>query len=432
MKKSCDSLTIRVVPSLTLVLANLTLTSVVDGQLIGYGSSPVHNQGTYAQFKDVLNLQGSGNSRQAASSAPTVSPIRPPKAEYESPAIHENGRVTFAITVPEAKQVHLVGRFSSELERLPMEKDGQGVWRKTLERLEGGIYNYGFAIDGSTVIGDPLNPKVFRRAIEPTVWSFLEMPGSDGPMFYEMQDVPHGVVHRHAYQSKIASEIRTLHVYTPPGYYESSNKRFPVLYLLHGGGDKADVFLVAGRIDMILDNLIAEKKVEPMIVVMPYTNGVSPYVRRPNVVVDRTKNFGEFEDMFFAEIKPFVDSRYRISNKRENHAVAGYSVGAALSRTIGLKHLDLFAWVGSFSGGSRLSDDYEQTIPPLLRDVEKTNKLIKLHWISGPAEEKNLPEFHQGLADAGIQFVYRPDRFGHSYRTCRYILKEEFLPRLFK
>jgi enterochelin esterase family protein len=405
-----------------LALLNMTVRAkVVEGHLIGYVSSPVHNKETYARDKDVIKIQAASNSPQS-----------PPKANYESPEIQDSGTVTFAITVPNAKQVLLVGRFSSGIDRFPMEMDGHGIWRKTLDGLEGGIYNYGFSIDGSTVIGDPLNSKVYRRAIEPTVWSFLEMPGSNGPMFYELQDVPHGAVHTHSYPSEIASETRKLHVYTPPAYYESPDKQFPVLYLLHGGGDKADGFLVAGRIDMILDNLLAQKKVDPMIVVMPYTNGVSPYVRNPNVLVDRSQNFQEFEQMFFAEIAPFVERLYRISDKREDHAVAGFSVGAALARTIGLKHLDSFAWVGSFSGGSRLSDDYEQTIPPLLQDIENTNKLLKLYWLSGPAEEKHLPEFHQGLADAGIQFVYRPDRYGHSYRTCRYILKDEFLPSLFR
>lgn len=400
-------------------LAQLNVTvraKVVAGRVVGYVSSPVHDQESYARYK-----AGQKKSRK-----------KPAKADYNSPLIHDDGRVTFALTAPDAAEVNLVGRFSASVDSIGMSKDEHGVWRKTLAGLTGGIYNYGFSIDGSTLIADPLNPKVYRRNIEPTVWSFLEMPGAEGPMFYEERDVPHGVVHSHAYRSQMALQTRRLLVYTPPGYLTTPDRHYPVLYLLHGGGDMADGFLTAGRIDVILDNLIADKRAKPMIVVMPRSNGRSAYKRLPDGHLDRSKNFHEFEQMFFAEIAPYVEERYRISERREDHAVAGFSVGAALARTVGLKHLDFFAWVGQFSGGSRLGDDYEETFAPIFKDIEKTNNLLKLYWVSGPTGENSLPPFHQRLADAGIRFVSRSDRFGHSYRTCRHILNEDFLPRLFK
>ena len=411
---------------------------VVDGQLVGYVSSPVYSRDSYRRY-------GSLPKRGVGQNVPATAPValqaerqasgsrnrKATKSDYKSPDIHGGGRVTFSITVPGASRVDLVGTFSSGIDVVAMKQDERGIWRKTLEELKGGIYNYGFSINGSTLIADPLNHLVFSRKAEPTVWSMLEMPAADGSMFYERRDVPHGVVHSHLYRADSLSETRRVHVYTPPGY-ESTERKYPVLYLFHGGTNLADGFLVAGRVDMILDNLIAAGKAEPMIVVMPNASGKSPYLRQADGSVDRSRNFAEFEKSFFAETIPFVESKYRISRKREDHAVAGFSVGAALSRTVGLRHLDQFAWVGQFSGGGRLGDDYADTVPALLKDVEKTNRLLKLYWISGPTADRNLPPFHQRLKDAGIEYVSRPDRFGHSYRTCRYILNEDFLPRLFK
>jgi enterochelin esterase family protein len=412
---------------------------VVDGHLVGYVSSPVHNKASNARYGKISSRTGGQVPRSIlASKAPEgdrkpASRNRPPpKANYRSPEVLGDGKVAFGFTAATASQVDLVGRFSARIERYAMEKDGEGIWRKTIEGLEGGIYNYGFSVDGSTLIADPLNPKVFSRNIEPTAWSVLEMPAADGSMFYQLRDVPHGVVHRHVYRARSLMQTRRLYVYTPPGYEEVEDKRFPVLYLLHGGGDTADGFLVAGRVDMILDNLIASGKAKPMIVVMPRSNGTAAYQRSENGQLDRSRNFSQFEESFFAEVVPLVESRYRISPAREDHAVAGFSVGAALARSIGLKHLDRFAWIGQFSGGTRMGDDYEQTFPPLFKEIEKTNELLQLYWISGPTGENNLQPFQKRLSDAGIEFLSRSDRFGHSYRTCRHILNDEFLPRLFR
>jgi enterochelin esterase-like enzyme len=421
-------------------LAHLHVTvraKVVVGHLVGYVSSPVYNQESYARHRHSLS-QGQGQpiatpaNVQSRGRKTTPRSRKPTKVDYKSPDIHGDGRVTFSITAPNATRVDLVGAFSAGIEFLAMEKDERGIWRNTLEGLEGGIYNYGFSINGGSLFADPLNHKVFPRKAEPTVWSLLEMPSADGSMFYEICNVPHGVVHSHLYRADSLSQTRRVHVYTPPDYHKTTEKHYPILYLLHGGSGLADAFLVAGRVDMILDNLIAKGEAEPMIVVMPQSSGVAPYVRLADGQLDRSRNFGEFEQSFFADTIPFVESKYRVSRAREDHAVAGFSVGAALARTIGLKHLDRFAWVGQFSGGGRLGDDYEETIPPLFKDVQNTNELLKLYWISGPTGKNSLPPFHQRLKNAEIDFVSRPDRYGHSYRTCRYILNCDFLPRLFR
>jgi len=357
---------------------------------------------------------------------------KPQKADFRSPQIGEDGSVTFAFSAPDAKRVAIVGRFGKEFEIVPMEKDNRGVWRTILKNLKPDLYNYAFSVDGSAGLADPLNSAAFVRNTENTVWSLLELAPPEGNAFWQWQDVAHGTVHCSRYHATTLEQMREVYVYTPPRYQENRDRRYPVLYLFHGGGDHADGFLTAGRVDIILDNLIAGGKAQEMIVVMPKANGVTPFQPLPSGGVDRSTNFAEFERSFFEDVLPFVEKCYRISPQREHHAVAGFSVGAALARTVGLKHLDRFAWVGQFSGGTRRAEDYEETFTPLLADANKTNDLLKLYWVSGPTGKNNLPEFHRRMTDAGMEYISRPDRFGHSYRTCRHILAFDFLPRLFR
>jgi enterochelin esterase family protein len=188
-----------------------------------------------------------------------------------------------------------------------------------------------------------------------------------------------------------------------------------------------------GRVHTILDNLIAQKKARPMIVAMPDGRGVTPFDRKGKTV-DRTKNFDEFEASMLRDVVPFVEKNYRASQRREDRAVAGFSVGAALACRIGLRHLDRFAWVGLLSGGTRLADGFEATLKPRLAKPVKTNEQLGLLWVSGPPKgsAKNAAHpFFAKLNQAGIRYESRPDRFGHSYRTCRHILHDDFLPRLF-
>ena len=223
-------------------------------------------------------------------------------------------------------------------------------------------------------------------------------------------------------------------VYTPPEYRADPARRYPVLYLLQGGGDTAEAWVQAGRVHTMLDNLIAQKKARPMIVVMPDGRGVSPYVRKGKAV-DRTKNFDEFKASMLRDVVPFVEKNYWASARREDRAVAGFSVGAALARRIGLRHLDRFAWVGLLSGGTRLAEGFETPLKPRLAKPEETNKRLGLLWISGPPKgsAKNAAHpFFAKLNQAGIRYESRPDRYGHSYRTCRHILHHDFLPQLFQ
>ena len=181
-------------------------------------------------------------------------------------------------------------------------------------------------------MADPTNPEVHRRQGNPSVWSLLTVPAPE-PAFFEMREVPHGEVHAHWYRASAVGETRRLLVYTPPGYERDNEKRFPVLYLLHGGSDREEAWIEVGRANVILDNLLAEGNAAPMVVVMPLSKGLSPYKTLPSGGVDRSANFKEFERTLFADVMPLVEERYRVRSDAEGRAVAGFSVGAALQKT---------------------------------------------------------------------------------------------------
>ena len=182
----------------------------------------------------------------------------------ESPQVHSNRRVTFRLFAPGARQVGLNAQFARGIQ--PMAKNSKGIWHVTLGPVKPDIYEYNFLVDGLQIV-DPSNSwlKVWLSNSK----NLVEIPG-DQPMFYEEQQVPHGTVHVHRYQSQSLGVPRRLYLYTPPGYETDRDTRYPVLYLFHGFGDTDDAWTGVGRANLIMDNLIAAKKARPFIVVMPY------------------------------------------------------------------------------------------------------------------------------------------------------------------
>jgi enterochelin esterase family protein len=343
-------------------------------------------------------------------------------AAVKSPEIHPDGLVTFRLHAPKAKRVAVGGDFSKG-KPLPMKRGADGVWSRTAGPFAPDLYVYGFKVDADGPMPDPANPAQFKR--RGMTLSFLDVPGKQ-PRFFDARKTPHGQLHRHQYRSAILKQQRNIVVYTPPGYRAGDDKKFPVLYLLQGGGDTEEAWVQAGRIQPILENLFAENaenKARLMIVVMPDARGKSPFAGKGKAL-DRTINFDEFEASMLREILPFVQKNYRANTQR---AIAGFSVGAALSRRIGLRHLDQFQWVALMCGGTRLADGHEATLKPLLANPKKTNAQLKLLWISGPANP-----FLARLKRADIRFQSLPEPHGHSYRSCRHILFRDFLPQLFR
>ena len=308
-----------------------------------------------------------------------------------------------------------------------MTNDTKGNWSVTLGPLVPELYGYSFSIDGFQTL-DPGNPAV-KPARSPRT-SILEVPGQP-PLLHEFDPaVPHGTVRTHWYQSQSLGRRRGLCVYTPPGY-DKSRKSFPVLYLLHGSGDNEATWMALGRANVILDNLIARKKVKPMIVVM--TDGHA-YVAQPGIsptnAAVRGRAAKDFERDLLEDVMPFVELNYRTVNKRESRAIIGLSMGGGQSLTVGLNHLERFAWVGGMSASAPATN----AIASVFAYAKGTNKKLKLLWIAIGKDDfllnRNRP-LDEALTASGIHHTFEVTEGTHSWPVWRKYLAV-FAPMLFR
>ena len=327
-----------------------------------------------------FRLQG-----QQISSARPTAPVPLVPAPPSSPAVQADGSVTFDLLMPHAEVVEL------QVEGFPqsfaMKRNAAtGHWSYTLGPLSPEFYSYSFLVDGTNVI-DPHNvvtkPSAFR------VQSVFLVPGHQ---LWERRNVPHGVVHQHEYTSAILKTPSSYRVYTPPGFDPAAATRYPVLYLLHGYSDGDWAWTDMGKANDILDNLIAEGKARPMIVVMPLGYGDLDIIHRgwiawqdPALV---RRNFGQFADVLYGEVMPLVTTEYPLSAQREEHAIAGLSMGGAETLLLGLNHPDDFAWIGAFSAGGLGARGFAALFPALTPEsapaMAAGNRLL---WISCGTED---------------------------------------------
>jgi len=261
-----------------------------------------------------------------------------------SPEVSGDRHITFRISAPNAQSVRVTGGDIPNLgQGGTMTKGPNGVWEVTIGPLPAGAYRYNFDVDGVTVI-DPRNADVSESLSN--VWSLAVVPGSD---YFDTKDVPHGAVASITYYSTALKKFRRMHVYTPPGY-ENGKDKYPVFYLLHGAGDNDDAWTSVGRAGFVLDNLIAQKKIKPMVVVMPAghtqnTQGGGGGGRGAAAGPD------EFTQDFETDLMPYAESHYRIITDRAHRAIAGLSMGGSQTLNIAIPHLDKFAYIGVFSSG---------------------------------------------------------------------------------
>ncbi len=265
-----------------------------------------------------------------------------------SPEVSADRRITFRINAPQAKAVRVSGGDIPGLgQNGVMTRGADGVWTFTSAAVPPGAYRYNINVDGVGVI-DPRNP--LTSVSNNNVWSLALVPGSE---IFDTKDVPHGAVATITYYSAPLKRHRRMHVYTPPGY-ESNNTRYPVFYLLHGAGDSDEAWTSVGRAGIILDNLIATKKAQPMIVVMPagHTNGPEPGVGAPAPALTIAAGQpDEFTQDFTMAIRPYIEKHYRVRTGRENRAIAGLSMGGSQTLNIAIPNLADYASVGVFSSG---------------------------------------------------------------------------------
>src|SRR5580693_3391815 len=282
-------------------------------------------------------------------------PAPPPPAPLVSPEVHADGSVTFRFKAVNAKEVQLAREGA---EPTPMRKDDQGVWTVTTSPLAPDFYGYSFIADGVRLI-DPENPLLTPNLLD--TGNAVHVPGPLS-LPWELNDVPHGEIHHHFYKSKVAGDDRDYYVYTPASYDPAATKTYPVLYLLHGFSDDASGWTAVGRANVIFDNLIAQGKAKPMIVVMPLGYGTMEIIKlgwgawgHTDV---RDKNFSRFREALLTEVIPKVESEYRVTKDRSARAIAGLSMGGSESLLTGLNNLDRFAWVGAFSSGG-MPDEFD-------------------------------------------------------------------------
>ena len=329
-----------------------------------------------------------------------------------SPEVKSDRTVTFRFHAPQAHQVLVAVEYLDGLRPLRLGEDG--VWAVTLGPFEPELYSYNFIVDGVAIV-DPSNPDI-KIGIR-TTQSLLDVPG-DPPLFFEERPVPRGTVHLHRYESKTLGITRGLNVYTPPRYENDPKAAYPVFYLLHGAGDNERGWSTIGRANVILDNLIAEEKAVPMIIVMP--DGHVPSTEG----VDNL-----FQKDLIEEIIPYVEGKYRIKKGSENRALAGLSMGGFQTLDIGMRRQDLFGWIGVFSGGIR--DSYEQTHGPFL---DTANKTLKLFWI-GIGKTDFLWERNENLLkllrEKNVKHTFRLSEGGHTWKNWRHYL-HEFLQLIFR
>jgi enterochelin esterase family protein len=350
-------------------------------------------------------------------------PSMPPQrrqAPVRSPEIQAGRIVTFRLQAPDADSVSVAGQWPNG--RTPMVKDTAGVWSATVGPIDPGVWEYSFRVNGLTMI-DPGNEAI-KPMHEPRT-SILHLPGQP-PLLHDFQDVPHGSVRRHAYFSKSLGRLRELEVYTPPGYDRNPKMKYPTLYLQHGRGDNQDNWTVHGKAHWILDNLIAQGRAVPMVIVM-MDGHAAEWGGGAGGARDNT---GLFERDLLEDVMPFVEAEYRVKNSAADRAICGLSMGGGQSLTVGLNHLDRFAWVGGFSAGTPPRD----AIAAALSDPESTNKRLKLLWI-GCGEKDFLiqrnDEFIALLKENNIRHEWHLTQGDHSWPVWRIYLGE-LAPRLFR
>ncbi len=349
-------------------------------------------------------------------------------ASLLSPEVRDDRTAVFRVKAPEAKQVLLVGAVLTAIGKgnrpLPLEKGPDGVWTLTVGPLEPDMYQYHFVIDGVRV-ADPNNTIAGSTAMPP--FSTLVVHG-DGPAYYDARNVPHGRVTRHVYHSDVTQGERALYVYTPPGY--DLQKKYPVLYLVGGSGDLPQNWIYDGRVDLMMDNLLAEGKAVPMVIAIP--NNQMLHRNHPKHV---ELTFDLFEKELRRHVIPLVESAYSVRRDPRGRALAGLSMGGRHTMFVGFRSLDLFASFGVLSAGDV---EAEQSLAKFLNDPDVNRKVAYLFVGQGTEEAKGAMgarcvALHEALERHNVRHEYYVGGHGgHDWSTWRHLMYYRFLPNLWK
>jgi len=359
---------------------------------------------------------------QSPEGRPSPSAIR----GSQFPRINADGTVTFRVTAREAKQMQVAPRGTGNGlgdKPLEMKREGNGAWTVTA-KARPGFHYYQLNVDGF-LTNDPTCKTFFGWAQES---SAVEVP-DPALNFYSLKDVPHGEVRICTYHAKTTASPRRAFVYTPPAYDQDSAKRYPVLYLQHGAGESERGWTENGFANLILDNLIAAGKCEPMLIVMENGYASAPGDASPAPGARPAERFSE---LVVNDLVPFIDGKFRTQADRDHRAIAGLSMGGGQAMRTGLANLDKFAWVGTFSGALR-DFNPETSYGGVFKDPAAANKQLRLLWI-GCGEEDSLytgaTRIHDTLTQNKIEHVWFPGPGAHEWQVWRKHL-HDFAPRLF-
>jgi enterochelin esterase family protein len=354
-----------------------------------------------------------------------------------SPQVNADKTVTFRYLAPSAQEVLLNGgQFGSSA--VPMTKDEQGIWSVTVGPVKPDIYPYSFQVEGVTVM-DPANVAFFPN--ERFKASLVDVPG-DTPLVHALKDVPHGTV-TYEYYPSVSGTTGSLVVYTPPGYDQNPAKKYPVFYLISGTTDTEETFFKVGKTNFILDNLLAEGKAKPMIIVMPYGNVAArvaeqtgkpkpadPVVRDDAEAVSRAK---AFQTDLLTHVIPYVEKSYRAIPNRDHRAIGGFSRGGGQTLRAAFGNMDKFAWVCSYS--SYLSpQEMDRSFPQIGANPGNINKQFKLLWVSVGTDDflyKGTVEFMDYLKAKQVNFTSLITDGGHTWMNVKTYLAQT-APLLFQ
>jgi enterochelin esterase family protein len=365
-----------------------------------------------------------------------------PATALASPEVHADRTVTFRLRAPDVTQVELVGEITQGKGPQAMTKDDAGIWSITIGPLAPEIYVYNFRIQGVDIL-DPSN--FYYKPTSPGLGmsSFAEVPG-DTPAFYDSRPVPHGEVRMVMYESKAMGVTRWMWIYTPPGY-DKATANYPVFYLLHGNGEAQNGWVMNGRANIILDNLIADHKAQPMIVVMPHGHALQSAGVGPAQKVQQQgggmMNFLLFTKELLEEIIPMVEKNYRVYADADHRAIGGLSMGGMQAISIGLSHLDLFHYVLGYSGGfggmgpnaAAARPEAQSPWKDLLANAADTKKKLHLLFLGSGRQEGMIGSGQQLVKvfkEQGINAQWADHEGGHVWSVWRNHLNES-VPLLF-
>ena len=347
---------------------------------------------------------------------PTPASSNLPGKEY--PKINPDLSVTFQVNAPQAESVALnLGK------NYPMEKNADGIWEVTCDPQVPGFHYYSIIVDG-VQLADPSSQLFYGTG---KMSSAIEIP-EVGVDFYLPKDVPHGEIRMQRYWSELTQAWRTCYVYVPYEYEQKPDKRYPVLYIYHGAGEDETGWPIQGKMDNIMDNLIAAKQAVPMLIVSDRGEARIPGASMAGGPRGMF-NFDNVDKLATEELIPMIDSKYRTLTDRDHRAITGLSMGGFIAWSVGLNHPELFAYVGGFSGSGMAQNP--DAYPASLNDQ------YKLLFISTGSEESpqmysTVTNFRDVLEKNGVKHIYyESPGVGHEWLNWRRSLRE-FAPRLFK